>query len=472
MEFLFDDRWIDRKAGVRRVLGTPAKEPEPVLIADRPWEAGGIRVRQALHFDSHAGRFALWYTAQTAPDAESKGRFLCHAASTDGLSWERPDLGRYEFAGDRQNNIFGEMGDADGALFNIVHDPDDPDSTRLYKAIGYDYCATSAIPGIAPRTMGLCVSYSPDGFAWTPPKLVMTGQDLTDADCLLPRRDPDTGTWVGFFRPRTHPKRRFVGISTSDDFERWTYPRMLLAPTAEDDEWTEFYGLTATCIAGWRVGCLWVFHNNPEYSPMTTELVFCRNATEYRRAAPRQEFLPLGGPGSFDSRMVIPVAVIERGDEILLFYEGHNRDHGSDRGQKMPPGRNAAGEEPRSALGLARLPWGHFSGLRADNEGVVETTWLCNYGESGVRAVAAVDPDGSVLAELLDQYGQPIPGWGRDECRLVAGERGILYFAWGAANLAGASGEKSAGGGTVGHVVKVRFHLRRATLFGFAVGES
>jgi len=33
MELLFDDEWVDRKAGVRRVLGVPRKEAEPVLQA-------------------------------------------------------------------------------------------------------------------------------------------------------------------------------------------------------------------------------------------------------------------------------------------------------------------------------------------------------------------------------------------------------------------------------------------------------
>ena len=63
----------------------------------------------------------------------------------------------------------------------------------------------------------------------------MSTTDVTDCDCVLPGRDPASGKFVGFFRPRTQPKRRFIGLSESDNFEHWTYPRMILTPDANDD---------------------------------------------------------------------------------------------------------------------------------------------------------------------------------------------------------------------------------------------
>jgi hypothetical protein len=43
---------------------------------------------------------------------------------------------------------------------------------------------------------------------------------------------------------------------------------------------------------------------------------------------------------------------------------------------------------------------------------------------------------------------------------------------WERPELRGIPGQTSDAGGTVGHVMKVRFHLHRATLFGFQVGEE
>ena len=48
-EFLFDDTWVDRRAGVRRVLGSPVKHPGPVLKPEAPWEADGVYLLSVLH---------------------------------------------------------------------------------------------------------------------------------------------------------------------------------------------------------------------------------------------------------------------------------------------------------------------------------------------------------------------------------------------------------------------------------------
>ena len=408
MELLFDDEWIDRKAGVRRVPGPVNKEPEPILKPEMPWETAGIGGTSVI-FDQEDDRFKLWYRSSAVEtvvrkrneSVESSERetgtrrvFLCYAESKDGISWARPSLGMYEFQGNRDNNILRELSfEGDGVFSNVIKDPRDPDPARRYRALGFDSSATSSVQGAQSGTRGVCVSYSPDGLRWQDPKLIMGTNDLTDSDCVLPQRDPLTHRWVGFFRPRTQPKRRFIGYSESADFDHWTHPRMLLTPDNEDDPWTEFYGLTAACVGRWRIGCLWVMHNNPEYSPMTTELVYSRDGRNYRRVMPRVQFLSLGPEGSADSRMITSFALIEHDKEFLLYYHGTNQEHGSDRsksgigGVQMPRG-HVDGDAHKSVLGVARIPGRDFCGLQAEVDGVVETKWLCNYGDAGVQAYA------------------------------------------------------------------------------------
>ncbi len=357
MEFLFDDMWVDRKAGVGRVLGKPRKEAEPILKPTMPWEGGGSGSGPIL-FDAEEQKFKMWYRALVATSTKAVSaqddatpsserdlggyrNFTCYAESGDGVQWVRPNLGLFEFEGSRENNIlFEATSKADGVLYNVVKDPDDHDPARRYKGLGFVTCVTSSLRDVVPGTMGVCVAYSPDGLQWTPPKLVVSTHDMTDADCILGHRDPTSGKWVAFFRPRTHPKRRFIGYAVSDDFDHWTYPRMLLTPDAGDDEWIEFYGLTAAAVDSWRVGALWVYHNNPAFSPMTNELVYSRDGMHYYRAMPGAEFLPLGPVGTPDSRMVHPIALIERGSEFFLYYQGANREPGADRepGGNMLPG--------------------------------------------------------------------------------------------------------------------------------------
>ena len=228
---------------------------------------------------------------------------------------------------------------------------------------------------------------------------------------------------------------------------------------------------------GWRVGLLWVMHNNPEFSPMTNELVYSRDGSHYRRAMPRHHFLPLGPEGSADSRMILPMSLVEREDAVLIYYRGTNQEHGSDRspdgigGIQMPPG-SVEGAERRSILGVARVEGRNFCGLRADIDGMVETRWLCNYGNRGVEAWATLNEGGWIKAEILDQYGSTIPGWDRDSCKARLLPGGRMRFQWGSEGMTGSSGQVSARGGRVGHVIKLRFHLKGATLYGFQVGED
>ena len=478
MEFLFDDTWIDRAAGVRRVLGRPVKEDGFVLAPETPWEAGGIHGCCGPLYDEQEGKFKMWYHANSASDDgepdRAAPRFACYAESTDGLTWTRPDLGLVAFAGNNRNNIIREI-TGDSVFWNVVKDNDDPDPGRRYKALGFDPCHTaSLIDGVKPGTKGVAVGFSPDGIHWDEGcTLVMRTQDLTDADCILPHREPTTGKWVAFFRPRTTPKRRYLGYSESDDFVHWNYPRMLLTPDSGDSEWVEFYGLAATAIDEWRVGVLWVYHNHPASSPMSNELVYSRHGLEYGRALPRHEFLPLGADGKFDSRRAWPTAMIGRGNEILIYYNAGNTEHGSDRtpSGRMSEQRTCGGEPRRNGLSLARLPWGHFCGLRADLDGQVETKWLTNYGPRGVEVTAEVAEGGHLGVELLDIYGRPVPGWGPAESHLSPRDDGRIAVHWGADGLDGRFGQVSSEGGRADHVLKLCFHLRRATLFGFQIGD-
>lgn len=228
MEWLFDDERVDAKAGVRRVLGAPAKEREPILRPGAPWEEM-VGAQRALFFDPEESKFRLWYRATIRAEDERphdrdpvsseraprhRRTFLCYAESRDGVVWGRPDLGLFEFSNRRRNNILSEIGAGDGVTFNVVKDPADPDRSRRYKALGFENAVgATTIAGVAPGRKGVCVAYSADGLRWSAPRLIMDTDDLTDADCILPQREPTTGRWAGFFRPRTAPKRRFVGYS-------------------------------------------------------------------------------------------------------------------------------------------------------------------------------------------------------------------------------------------------------------------
>lgn len=490
MELLFDDKWIDRTAGVRRVLGQPRKEPAPVLRADRPWESEGIHGLNALFWDAQEQVLKLWYRASApggsphvSPPAKGietsergepdRQHFLCYAESQDGVTWVKPGLGLVEFRGRKDNNILRAIGGQSIVFENVQKDPSDPDPGKRYKAFGFEHNPTSVLPLRGTHSHGVCVTYSPDGLDWrVGPKLVMSTTEMTDADVLFPGRDPHTGKWVAFMRPRLHPKRRFIGLSESDDFEHWTYPHMVLTPDEHDSEFIEFYGLTATYVEPYYVGILWVFHNNPLASPMTNELVYSRDGRHWERAMPGEQFLSLGPTGAFDSRMIVVIGIVPWEGDLLLFYNGANHEHGSDRGQPMSKGEAGPGEKPQRAIGLARIRKGMFCGYAADHEGMIETKYVTNYGGPGPRVLASVARGGGLRAEILDHYGNVLPGWERERCQMVHHSDGTIGFAWGEGRLEGRLDQESPEGGRVQRVVKLRLYLQRATVFGFSIGEA
>ena len=48
-----------------------------------------------------------------------------------------------------------------------------------------------------------------------------------------------------------------------------------------------------------------------------------------------------------------------------------------------------------------------------DYDGVVETRWIHNYGQVGVQAIADVDSEGSMPAEIPDLFGSAVLSWDR-----------------------------------------------------------
>ena len=85
------------------------QHPEPVLTADRPWEAFGIGAYNTAMLEAD-GRFRLWYDATVLGGGPAEGaRRLGYAESADGLTWTKPDLGLIEFQGSKANNLVAPL---------------------------------------------------------------------------------------------------------------------------------------------------------------------------------------------------------------------------------------------------------------------------------------------------------------------------------------------------------------------------
>ena len=133
----------------------PYRQHERVLLSGGPDDPDGI----AMHYYGTVIRVGeelrMWY-AGLGDDGGNQGRRMCYAVSTDGINWDKPDLGLTEFNGSRANNLVGFDSQYSAKMSSIlvVHDPDDPDPERRFKMINE----------VNPFT--IIAAFSPDGLRW------------------------------------------------------------------------------------------------------------------------------------------------------------------------------------------------------------------------------------------------------------------------------------------------------------------
>jgi hypothetical protein len=420
-QLFLDDRVVQEIRGGARVWNTPAKYPNnPVLRGDRPWENwvaypdGGPVV---LH-DQDERVFKMWY--QTFFDDPATPRYdqkylMCYATSQDGLRWEKPDLGLFDWNGSRANNIVA-VGNTGLIDTNVIKDPRDPDPARRYKVLYYD-----TKPGGGP--LGISVGFSPDGIRWNlhpgNPVLVGTG----DTHTLL-GWDESAGKYIAYLRPKSNGARRYgeggdrvrvIGRSTSDDFLRWTMPAPVLAPDASDLPGTQFYGMPVFRYEDHYIGVLWIYHAVSQL--VYNQLAWSRDGIHWQRPPCRPTFLAVGAEGTWEDGMSYATTPIVRGDQILIYYGGFNVLHNLAT-QKLL-GSIVDGKRREGATGLARLRLDGFASIDAALDVATVTTPPLRFQGSRLflnlaPVVGGGGPYDELAAfhvEISDAGGRAIPGF-------------------------------------------------------------
>ena len=79
---------------------------EIVMVFDQPWEGNSCGAYNTVFVDGD--RYRMYYGAGqqcVAGDPPGHPDFTCYAESKDGIHWVKPNLGQFEFAGSKKNNI-------------------------------------------------------------------------------------------------------------------------------------------------------------------------------------------------------------------------------------------------------------------------------------------------------------------------------------------------------------------------------
>jgi hypothetical protein len=476
-QLFFDDHALASTHGLTRRFHQP-HDHQAVLRPARAVGQVAVQSRSAPQWNRDKAVWEWWYWGYTrvpphGPYATTEARANCYATSTDGVTWETPDLGLYTWQGTLHNNVALHP-DAE-TLYHILRDERERDPQRRYKALF----------GLGDRQLGV----SPDGFAWTmldapPIKSQDESHFLQDAN----------GEFLAYIKQPT-AWGRSVWLATSHNFATFTPPQLvlhsdeldqrnrsqrvqasmdtpaLLAPPLIDgvDYIAEIYQMAVMPYAGIYVGFPVLFnpagaiprpHGN--YTALNqVELTFSRDRVTWTRLADRALFLPIDPADEAHfgwAQKLLCGAPCVQGDEIWLYYNALRFRGPHHLYQNRYPELSPHFYDDESALVLAKLRLDGFVSLDADGEGTLVTApFVAEYGLLCVNVDAS--KGGELVVEVLDAATlQPLAGYGAQEAEPVSGDRVRAPVQW-----AGHPWLPQAG------MVRLRFTLRGARLYAFWV---
>jgi hypothetical protein len=216
-QLFVDNHFIDSLEYVRIHQHAPIPR-ETCLTLNRPWEGETSWCPVVI---KDGDKYRMWYRSQD--EQQDTGgfnhTFTAYAESEDGICWQRPNLGLFNFNGSTDNNICVDNPNTKNIAVFVDERPGVPESER-YKAAG------RWSGGKPARIYGLV---SPDGLHWknaADGPLIVASEDDPNFD------SPVSAFWDarqecyvlyarGWFPDGNEPRMRAIRMTTSRDFIHW-----------------------------------------------------------------------------------------------------------------------------------------------------------------------------------------------------------------------------------------------------------
>ncbi len=225
-QLFVDEHWIAESRDVTRVLHEPVRR-EIAIDTDYPWEEGNVG-SMSTAYDGE--KYRMWYTcddARVIGVPRHNNRRKGYAESEDGIHWVKPFLHQEEFNGSKENNLFS----LNPGVVNIDNNPDAKEDER-FKA--FNVMGRREKSAIYPMA-------SPDGINWhqMSDDPILTGWPFDTKNLFfwdewtgqyraytrgVANADPDAEHQV-ISREKGHEfigGVRWIRWSTSPDFKTWT----------------------------------------------------------------------------------------------------------------------------------------------------------------------------------------------------------------------------------------------------------
>ena len=212
-ELFWDDTLIDTHQTTSSfLLHHPERKP-PCFLRDKPWEGNGQY--DCLLFDGEKNR--LYYEG---------GEGICVIESADGVRWERPDVGIFEFQGSKHNNIVWRSEDEGHDGFCVILDPrpECPPEEKYKALVRYFHGGLNG---------EFWIYTSTDGYRFKRGWLAVSQGAYGDSNNTI-SWDPEKKLFRLFLRGFHRSRRpddpiiyRDIRVAESEDCHTWTYPEEL-----------------------------------------------------------------------------------------------------------------------------------------------------------------------------------------------------------------------------------------------------
>ena len=421
---------------------------ESVLRFDRPWEGAFCGYATVI---SDVDRLRMYYRG--LPHAGKDGtaaEVTCCAESRDGIHWTKPDLGIYEIHGTRDNNVVlaGQTPASHNFSPFLDVNPKAPRDER-FKALG----GTSA---------GLIGFVSADGLRWKriQQEPVFTKGIFDSQNVSFYSQSEQQ--YVCYFRSWTETGYggfRTVSRTTSNDFVHWTDPvAMTFGDTPYEHLYTNqtnpyfraphvYLGIAARFMPGRQVltadEAKHVGVDHRYFKDCSdTVLLTSRGGNHYERTFMASFVRPGLGLENWVSRTNYPaLGIVPTGENEISIYLQKNYGQPSAFLQRYSMRTD----------GFASVHAGYESG-----EFVTKPLSFASALDARMILNFSTSAAGSIMVELQDASGNPIPGFELSDCSPVIGDRIDGPVTWkGKTNLTSLAGRS----------IRVRFVMKDADLF-------
>jgi hypothetical protein len=369
-----------------------------------------------------------------------------------------------------------------GYLPTLFFDPHDPDPKRRYKVFSTFH------QGPFDREIhGIYAAYSADGFEFTEAGRVLPF--FIDNPCVM-HWDERIGTYVIFTRAFSYEsdnQRRIARIETDEPLKPWPYvatpeDRERLAVSnaevvlqADEDDYFPsdiYYNSSAIYAEAEDVYLMFTAqfrHFYPDTQPfvprkapgewedfgmLEIQLAVSRDGVHWQRPT-REPYFPIGLPDEWDRWFsVMGPGIVRRGNYLYQYYYSSGRLHDSTILREEY--RGAAKE--LGGIGVVRQRLDGFVSADADYKGGWLETPVIEFEGNRLRLNIDTGSMGTAFVEIRDDKGQPIPGFGLEDCEEVGGNfiDQRVYFK-GNPDVSALAGKP----------IKLYFKLMRAKLFAF-----